>query len=63
LVAEKDAVGLAAALLKLTANRELWLQLGQAASTKVSERFEHGQQVGRLEAAYREALEIWRDKS
>jgi colanic acid/amylovoran biosynthesis glycosyltransferase len=60
LVAEKDAAGLAAALLKLTSNRELWLQLGQAASAKVSERFEHGQQVGRLQAAYREALEIWR---
>jgi len=62
LVAEQDAVGLAAALLKLASNRELWRQLGQAASVKVSERFEQGQQVGRLEAAYREALEIWRER-
>jgi glycosyl transferase family 1 len=60
LVAEKDAAGLAAALLKLASNRELWRQFGQAASAKVSERFEQGQQVSRLEAAYREVLEIWR---
>ncbi|HEX3443418.1 MAG TPA: glycosyltransferase [Chthoniobacterales bacterium] len=60
LVAEKDAPGLAAALVNLTSNRELWRQFGKAASAKVSERFEQSQQVSRLEAAYREALEIWR---
>jgi colanic acid/amylovoran biosynthesis glycosyltransferase len=60
LVAEKDAAGLAAALVNLASNRELWHQFGKAASAKVSETFEQSQQVNRLEAAYREALEIWR---
>jgi colanic acid/amylovoran biosynthesis glycosyltransferase len=62
LVAEKDAAGLAAALVNLTSNRELWHEFGKAASAKVSERFEQSQQVGRLEAAYRDALEIWRKR-
>ena len=59
LVAEKDAVGLAAALVKLASDPELWLRFGKTASNKVSETFEQSRQVGRLEAAYREALEFW----
>jgi hypothetical protein len=38
----------------------LWRQLGKAASAKVSETFEQSRQVNRLEAAYRETLEVWR---
>jgi colanic acid/amylovoran biosynthesis glycosyltransferase len=60
LVPEKDAVSLAAALVKLTSDRELWFRFGKAASNKVSETFEQSRQVGQLEAAYRETLEIWR---
>jgi colanic acid/amylovoran biosynthesis glycosyltransferase len=62
LVGEKDAAGLAAALIKFTANPELWRQFSLAASAKVSEAFEQSQQVKQLEAAYQEALEIWREK-
>ena len=58
LVAEKDAAGLAAALVNLASNRELWRKIGRAASAKVSERFEQSQQVKQLETAYRETLEI-----
>ena len=63
LVAEKDAVGLAAALVKLASDRELWRQFGRAASDKVSATFEQLRQVRQLEAAYRETLEIWRLRS
>jgi colanic acid/amylovoran biosynthesis glycosyltransferase len=59
LVPEKDAVSLAAALVKLTSDRELWFRFGKAASTKVSDTFEQSRQVGQLEAAYRETLELW----
>ncbi len=59
LVAEKDVPGLAAALVKLASDPELWRQLGKAASYQVSETFEQSRQVSRLESAYREALETW----
>jgi colanic acid/amylovoran biosynthesis glycosyltransferase len=59
LVPEKDPISLAAALVKLASDRELWLRFGKAASQKVSETFEQSRQVGQLEAAYRETLEIW----
>ncbi len=61
LVAEQDAAGLAAALVNLASNRELWRQFERAACAKVSETFEQSRQVSRLEAAYRETLELWRD--
>jgi colanic acid/amylovoran biosynthesis glycosyltransferase len=60
LVAEQDAAGLAAALVNLASNRELWRQFQRAASVKVSETFEQSRQVSGLEAAYRETLELWR---
>jgi colanic acid/amylovoran biosynthesis glycosyltransferase len=60
LVAEQDAAGLAAALVNLASNRELWRQFQRAASAKVSETFEQSRQVSGLEAAYRETLELWR---
>jgi colanic acid/amylovoran biosynthesis glycosyltransferase len=60
LVAEKDTSGLAAALVKLAADRVRWRQFGRAAAEKVSETFEQSQQVRQLEEVYREALEVWR---
>src|SRR5260221_577380 len=60
LVAEQDAAGLAAALVNLASNRELWRQFQRAASAKVFETFEQSRQVSALEAAYRETLELWR---
>jgi glycosyltransferase involved in cell wall biosynthesis len=62
LVAEKDVAGLANELVKLASDPELWRQLGQAASHKVSETFEQSRQVSRLEGAYRETLEAWRSR-
>ncbi len=60
LVAERETARLADALAHLASDPELWRQLGKAASAKVSETFEQLRQVNRLEAAYRETLEIWR---
>jgi colanic acid/amylovoran biosynthesis glycosyltransferase len=60
LVAEQETARLAAVLGHLASDRELWRQFGKAASAKVSETFEQSRQVNRLEAAYRETLEIWR---
>jgi colanic acid/amylovoran biosynthesis glycosyltransferase len=59
LMAEKDVTGLAAALVKLASNRELFYKFGRAASVKVSNAFEQSRQINQLEAAYREALEVW----
>jgi len=63
LVAEQDAAALAAALVNLASNRELWRQFQRAASAKVSETFEQSRQVSVLEAAYRETLELWRRRT
>jgi glycosyltransferase involved in cell wall biosynthesis len=60
LVGEQDVAGVAAALIGLAANPELWRQFGLAASAKVSNTFEQSQQLKQLEAAYHEVLEIWR---
>jgi colanic acid/amylovoran biosynthesis glycosyltransferase len=61
LVGEQDVAGLASALVKLAADPELWRQFGLAASAKVAQRFEQSQQVKRLEEAYWEVLERWRE--
>jgi colanic acid/amylovoran biosynthesis glycosyltransferase len=63
LVAEKDSAGLAKALIELALDRDLWCQFGRAASRKVSETFEQSRQASQLEAAYRETLEIWRQRA
>jgi glycosyltransferase involved in cell wall biosynthesis len=56
LVPERDESALYQALLKLAAQPELWRQMGKQASRSVAENFEQGQQIGRLEAVYAEAL-------
>jgi colanic acid/amylovoran biosynthesis glycosyltransferase len=56
LVPERDESALYQALLKLAAQPDLWRQMGKQASRSVAENFEQGQQIGRLEAVYAEAL-------
>ena len=56
LVPERDEPALYGALLKLASRPDLWRQMGKDASHSVAENFEQGQQIGRLEAAYAEAL-------
>src|ERR1700733_2754813 len=56
LVPERDEPALYQALLKLAAQPDLWRQMGKQASRSVAENFEQGQQIGRLEAVYTEAL-------
>jgi colanic acid/amylovoran biosynthesis glycosyltransferase len=56
LVPERDESALYQALLILAAQPDLWRQMGKQASRSVAENFEQGQQIGRLEAVYAEAL-------
>jgi colanic acid/amylovoran biosynthesis glycosyltransferase len=56
LVPERDEPALYEALVKLTSQPGLWRQMGRQANRSVAENFEQGQQIGRLEAAYAEAL-------
>ena len=56
LVSERDEPAVYEALLKIVKQPDLWRQMGKQASRSVAENFEQGQQIGRLEAAYAEAL-------
>jgi colanic acid/amylovoran biosynthesis glycosyltransferase len=56
LVPERDESALYEAVRKLASQPDLWRQMGQQASHSVAGNFEQGQQIGRLEAAYAEAL-------
>ena len=60
LVPERDEPALHDALLKLASQPDLWQQMGKDASHSVAVNFEQGQQIGRLEAAYAEALQAGR---
>jgi glycosyltransferase involved in cell wall biosynthesis len=57
LVPERDEPALSAALLKLATQPDLWRKMGKQASLSVAENFEQQQQIGKLEAAYAEAIE------
>ena len=57
LVPERDEPALSAALLKLATQPDLWREMGKQASLSVAENFEQQQQIGKLEAAYAEAIE------
>jgi colanic acid/amylovoran biosynthesis glycosyltransferase len=58
LVPERDEPALYEALTKLASQPDLWRQMGKQASQSVADNFEQGQQIGRLEAAYAEALRV-----
>ena len=57
LVPERDEPALSGALLKLATQPDLWREMGKQASLSVAENFEQRMQVGKLEAAYAEAIE------
>jgi colanic acid/amylovoran biosynthesis glycosyltransferase len=60
LVPERDEAALYEALLKLARQPDLWRQMGAQASRSVAKNFEQHQQIGKLEAAYAEAIETAR---
>jgi colanic acid/amylovoran biosynthesis glycosyltransferase len=60
LVPERDEPALYEALLKLATQPDLWRQMGKRASQSVADNFEQQQQIGKLEAAYDEAIETAR---
>lgn len=59
LVAERDAAGLADAMLRLARDPARYAALSQAARERVSTQFDLGAQTRQLEAHYREAMALW----
>jgi colanic acid/amylovoran biosynthesis glycosyltransferase len=63
LVPERDEPALYEALHRLASQPDLWRQMGTQASRSVAQNFEQQQQIGELEAAYAEAVELARRKA
>ena len=60
LVSERDDEGLAVSLSKMVQDPARWKAMGASASQTVATDFAQPHQVERLEAAYFEAIELWR---
>ena len=63
LVPEKHPAALAEAICRLCGDTRLWSRLGKSAAHRVTEEFAQPQQIRRLEAAYFEAVRLWRVSS
>jgi colanic acid/amylovoran biosynthesis glycosyltransferase len=60
LVPEKQPAALAEAICRLCGDTGLWSRLGKSAAQRVAEEFTQARQIERLEAAYFEAVRLWR---
>jgi colanic acid/amylovoran biosynthesis glycosyltransferase len=60
LVPEKQPAALAEAICRLCGDIGLWSRLRRSAARRVAEEFAQGRQIERLEAAYFEAVRLWR---
>jgi colanic acid/amylovoran biosynthesis glycosyltransferase len=60
LVPEKQPAALAEAICRLCGDIGLWSRLGKSAAQRVAEEFAQPRQIERLEAAYFEAVRLWR---